>query len=150
MPLPLAYPLHHLAYQSTATSIPTEQELKELLAQARAINLEYGLTGMLLYSRGRYMQVLEGSAEAVHLVYARIERDPRHHNVTALTDGPISHRSFAHWSMGFSVLRSEDFQNVVGYLNPDLPAFPAVLAASSTTLLHTLLASFLTEEPIRY
>ncbi|UOQ70330.1 BLUF domain-containing protein [Hymenobacter cellulosilyticus] len=150
MPLPLPYSLHHLAYQSTATSIPSEQELEDMLTQARAANLEYGLTGVLLYSQGRFMQVLEGSEEAVHFIYARIERDTRHHNVTTLTDGPISQRSFAHWSMGFNVMQAEHFRHLPGYLDPNSPAFSACIAANDTTALHTLLTAFLTEEPIRY
>ncbi|TGE29074.1 BLUF domain-containing protein [Hymenobacter metallicola] len=142
--------LYHLAYQSTATGMPTEQDLEELLVQARATNQQHGLTGVLLYCEGRFMQVLEGSEEAVQGIYARIERDLRHHNVIKFTDGPIRRRSFSTWSMGFKAVHPEDFQHLACYLNPAAPSFPPTVPETDTSTLHALLASFLTDESIRY
>lgn len=141
--------LHHLAYQSTATGTPTEQDLEELLVQARATNQAYGITGVLLYCEGQFMQVLEGPQEAVHLIYARIEHDLRHHYVTKFTDGPISRRSFSNWSMGFKAVNPDDFRHLAGYLHPALPA-AGNGAENDTSALHTLLAAFLNDEQVRY
>ncbi|MCB2379152.1 BLUF domain-containing protein [Hymenobacter sp. BT635] len=142
--------LHHLAYQSTATGLPTEQDLEELLVQSRTSNLAHHITGVLLYCEGRFMQVLEGRKEDVHLIYARIERDVRHHDVTKFTDGPIAQRSFSQWSMGFKSVHPEDFEHLAGYLNPAAPTYPALYASKGGVSLHTLLAAFITDEQIRY
>jgi hypothetical protein len=49
-----------LVYVSSATKPFSPDELSELLAQARVDNAALGITGMLLYSNGNFMQVLEG------------------------------------------------------------------------------------------
>jgi hypothetical protein len=142
--------LYHLAYQSTATGLPTEQDLEELLVQSRAANLRHGITGLLLYCEGHFMQVLEGREEDVHFTYAKIERDVRHHDVTKLTDGPIAQRSFYQWSIAFKAVHPEDFQHLAGYLNPAAPSYLALNRGKGTASLHSLLATFLTDEQIRY
>lgn len=105
----------HLAYVSSATHLMTQTELLELLAQARDINKELGVTGMLLYKDGSFLQVLEGEEEAVHDVYRRICNDPRHDRVHVLFDEPIENRDFPDWSMGFQNLDSREAQGVKGY-----------------------------------
>ena len=42
----------------------SDEQLKELLAECRAYNAEYGITGMLIYYNSTFLQVLEGD-EAV-------------------------------------------------------------------------------------
>jgi hypothetical protein len=67
-----------------------------------------GITGMLLYYSGSFLQVLEGEAANVHATYARICADPRHQNVTLLNEDAIQERDFLRWSMGYKQLRAED------------------------------------------
>ncbi len=49
-----------VSYVSTATEPFDDARLAELLAQSRRSNHEHDLTGMLLYRRGRFFQVLKG------------------------------------------------------------------------------------------
>ena len=140
--------LHHLVYQSVATYLFEEPELARLLAQSRAWNTAHGLTGMLLYSRGSIMQVLEGAEAEVRSIFARIARDKRHVNLVKLADGPIGERRFAHWSMGFLALNPADFDPPVGYLDPAQGRVPMTNAAVDHRL-HAVLAHFLTEDIIR-
>ena len=93
-----------IVYRSTAVRPLLDGELLWLLNQARAENRRLGLTGMLLYRDGHFLQLLEGGLRELEQIYGRIERDPRHHHVTLLrTDfGP---RLFPHWTMGFKNLR---------------------------------------------
>ncbi len=112
-------PLHHLVYQSHATTPLDELELARLLTQSRAYNAAHGLTGLLLYSQGSIMQLLEGSEAHVDAVFARIARDPRHTRVVKLADGPVSHRLFAQWSMGFQTINPFDFAQLTGYISPN-------------------------------
>jgi len=64
-------------------------------------NKAVGVTGMLLYQDGNFMQVLEGNEHSVRGVYAKIERDPRHRGLITLLQGEIEDRQFPTWSMGF-------------------------------------------------
>ncbi len=125
--------MHHLVYTSTATLPFPEPELRQLLARWRATNVRLGLTGVLLYSEGNIMQVLEGEQEQVQALFSRIAADVRHRGVTRLADGPVPERAFADWSMRFRAVESSDFQQHVerlsgasvsaSYLAPLLEAF---------------------------
>jgi hypothetical protein len=67
----LTPPLYHLVYQSFATALMSEKELEVVLTQSRSWNTDHNLTGMLLYSNGDIMQVLEGTQEEVFLFSTR-------------------------------------------------------------------------------
>jgi Sensors of blue-light using FAD len=97
-------PLIHLIYASAASRPMGAHELGALLARARSRNAELGLTGMLLYDQGSFFQVLEGPPDVVEALYLKIERDPRHTEITCIIREPIPRRCFGAWSMGFANL----------------------------------------------
>ena len=93
-----------IAYVSAATGAA---DLDVLLAQARRNNGVNGVSG-LLYADGRhYLQVLEGTPEAVEHVFRRISADPRHADVAILTDDLVDERAFGDWSMGNATDRTD-------------------------------------------
>ena len=94
--------LMHCIYASAATRQFETAKLTALLQAAREHNDAAGLTGMLLYTEGSFFQVLEGVPDAVEMLYARIELDKRHDQVTKIVAEAIPSRSFANWTMGFS------------------------------------------------
>ncbi|MFZ1767471.1 MAG: BLUF domain-containing protein, partial [Candidatus Nitrotoga sp.] len=89
-----------LTYASTANKEWSSDELLELLKQARTNNGAKNITGMLLYSKGTFFQVLEGEEAAVENLYRTIEKDPRHKNCTLIEKLNITERAFTYWSMG--------------------------------------------------
>lgn len=93
--------MYYLIYVSHATKAMTEGDLLELLVEARNNNLKLDITGMLLYQKGQFMQMLEGDRLAVVELYNDIIKDARHHEVVTIMDGMIEKRSFPDWSMGF-------------------------------------------------
>lgn len=97
-------PLHELVYVSLAGHDMAASELCELLAQARARNRRYGITGLLIYRDREFMQLIEGEHAAVMALFARIEQDGRHQRVDRIWDGPISARSCDDWAMGYAEL----------------------------------------------
>ncbi|QNE39339.1 response regulator [Hymenobacter sp. NBH84] len=111
-------PLHHLMYQSRATAPMGDAELTQLLTQSRAFNAAHDITGILLYSQGNIIQLLEGPEPNIRTVFARILRDARHTSIIKLADGPIRKRLFAQWTMGFRTAAPTDFANLLGYINP--------------------------------
>jgi hypothetical protein len=94
-----------LVYVSSATRLLSEEDLKALLAQSRDKNKRLGLTGLLLYKDGNFMQVLEGAEDALLGTYASIQSDTRHHGILELIRQPVQEREFASWSMGFKNLK---------------------------------------------
>ncbi|WP_260235821.1 BLUF domain-containing protein [Curtobacterium sp. ZW137] len=88
-------------YMSAATVPFNSSDLDEVLRTARHRNAEAGLSGLLIFKDGRFMQLLEGPREAVLERYARIVDDPRHTDVGLLVEENIHTRRFADWSMAF-------------------------------------------------
>ena len=97
--------MRRIVYLSTASTLMSDNDLMALLRRSRENNLRVEVTGLLLYSGGNFIQLLEGESDAVGKVYARIEQDPRHHGCLQMLDAPASQRLFPNWAMGF---RPED------------------------------------------
>lgn len=76
-----------------------DQPIMHILETARANNSRKDVTGALLYSSGYFAQVLEGPKSAIEHVFERIQRDPRHGDVTVLECSGIGSRDFPAWSM---------------------------------------------------
>jgi hypothetical protein len=94
--------LQAIAYVSSATQLMAPPELEQLLEDARDFNLKVGVTGVLLYSDGNFMQYFEGSEDAVRETYGRIRTSKRHKGIIEVLNERIAQRSFADWQMGFA------------------------------------------------
>ncbi len=92
-----------------------EAELGPILESAVRHNREDGITGMLLYSGGNFLQVLEGERSKVLGTYERICLDPRHRNITVLTEEEVPERQFSNWSMGYKQLGEKDIARFPKY-----------------------------------
>ena len=92
--------LVRLMYASRAVPAVDQEELISILKKSKANNPKAGVTGVLCYSEGIFMQVLEGGRVAVNLLYNRIASDARHSDVVLLHYEEIAERRFAGWSMG--------------------------------------------------
>ena len=102
-------------YCSTATKSFSQAELLDLLTRSRANNSKLGLTGMLLYKNGEFVQVLEGSEQEVRALVQKIKQDPRHANVVKLLEGYCDERQFPYWYMGFCDVDSPKVRNMPGF-----------------------------------
>lgn len=96
--------IFQLAYESRATEAMTEGDLRDILRQSRSSNAEFGITGLLVHARGRFLQVLEGPEPAVRDLYATIREDPRHEHVDTLHSTMVAERSFPEWKMALENL----------------------------------------------
>lgn len=90
-----------LVYMSAADEPFDQPRLDALLEHARARNAASGLSGLLVYKDGRFMQLLEGPEAAVLETYQRITEDPRHTDVGLLVEERIHTPRFGEWTMAF-------------------------------------------------
>lgn len=90
-----------LCYISTARPFVTPREIETILEISRVNNRRAGVTGILLFNGKRFLQLLEGDADAVETVYRRIARDPRHFAIVRLSERAIDAREFDHWDMAY-------------------------------------------------
>ena len=99
--------VRELVYQSRAGSTGMEpDQLEEILTVARRNNREAGLTGLLLYHEGDFLQVLEGASDKIDEVFGVIRNDDRHHLVNVVVDRVVPARSMGGMGDGFRTLRS--------------------------------------------
>ena len=110
-----AMELHELIYVSVATHDMSAADLKSLLDNARKKNAQHNITGLLVYHRGEFMQLLEGDREDILSVYHKVATDERHRQVNLLWNGPIRARSFAEWEMAFVGLDDLASGKAAGY-----------------------------------
>lgn len=94
-------PVYQLVYLSAESAATSDQDLRKILAASRRNNEKLGVTGMLLYDAGSFIQALEGDEPVVDELFDRISNDPRHNGATVLLRGTVAQRDFGQWSMGF-------------------------------------------------
>ncbi len=92
--------LVRLMYASRAVTAFDQDQLALIVRKSRGSNPAEGITGVLCFSQGIFLQVLEGGRSAVNRLYNRIASDPRHTQVELLCYEEIEERRFAGWSMG--------------------------------------------------
>ena len=93
--------MRQLLYVSNTAQHVDVGELDDILTASRHNNALLGITGLLLFIDGGFLQVLEGEERAVRELYARIAADPRHVNPQLMLDREVPVRAFPEWSMGF-------------------------------------------------
>jgi hypothetical protein len=107
--------LVQLIYVSSATHPLSDGELEKILESSVRHNTTSNITGMMLYSEGNFLQVLEGSEATVEETYRRICQDPRHTNFFLISKEEIPQREFSAWQMGFRRLSKLDAENTPSY-----------------------------------
>lgn len=93
--------LYQLIYLSVANRELAPAELSALLDRVRQNNAQRDITGLLVYHRGEFMQLLEGAKDDIFALYKKVAQDARHSQVNLMWSGPIERRAFAEWQMAF-------------------------------------------------
>lgn len=119
-----------------------ETSLGPILASSVRHNTTAAVTGMLLYSAGTFLQVLEGDAAAVAETYGRIISDKRHHNIVLLSQETVPARQFEGWSMGFRHLSDAEAQHLPHWAPWFKFGFQSDALASAPKIAHDMLAFF--------
>jgi hypothetical protein len=131
--------LFQLCYASTATRELLREDLLALLSQSRERNAEDGITGLLLFQGGHFLQVLEGDAERVRATFKRIRDDHRHAQIALIFEDLVSERQYPDWSMGFQALDGSEwmeFPDADGAETRDLRALAQTMGRAKELLLY--------------
>lgn len=92
--------LGHLLYISDAVQPISRDDLEAIRDVSMRNNAQLGITGVLFYSAGHFVQLLEGEPSVVRKLFEKIENDDRHCEVRLLVERPAEGRVFSDWSMG--------------------------------------------------
>lgn len=93
-----------------------ENQLFDILHNSRLHNAALNISGVLLYSEGTFIQLLEGRDTIIDALYTRIQADQRHTNIITLINETSNEKSFEQWLMGFAVTDAKKTEKLVGYL----------------------------------
>ncbi len=107
--------MFRLIYVSSARKLMDKDALLGILAKAREKNARLGITGMLLYKDGNFLQLLEGEERIVRGIYETIARDTRHFDTMITMEEAVNERMFTEWSMGFHDLSDPALQSLPGF-----------------------------------
>ena len=133
--------LVRLLYASRAVPAIDQDALVAILRKSKTNNPALGVTGVLCFSEGIFLQVLEGGRCAVNQLYNRIASDSRHTDVELLCYEEIGERRFAGWSMGQVNMSRLNPALLLKYSErPTLDPF-AVSGHVSMALFHELMAT---------
>jgi hypothetical protein len=132
--------LVRLLYASRAIA-PGSIAIDEILAQSRQGNPSSGITGILCYGGGIFLQAIEGGRTPVSELYSHIQRDPRHTDVVLLHYEEISERRFSGWTMGQVNMSKINASILLKYAEkPELDPY-SVSGKMSLALLEELMAT---------
>ena len=92
--------LVRLLYASRVIDPASSSNTESILAQSRSHNPACGITGILCYGGGIFLQALEGGRMQVSELYGHIQKDIRHKDVVLLHYEEIMERRFGGWTMG--------------------------------------------------
>ena len=92
--------IRQIIYISKATDGLSVSELGEIAAVAARNNQLQGITGALLFIDNCFIQVIEGDEQPISDLLAKLEVDPRHHDIRIISDHMEESRYFPDWSMG--------------------------------------------------
>lgn len=91
-----------MVYLSHASPGLDENAVDQIVQSARTNNARLGITGVLLFERGHFLQVLEGGKEEIHALFQKIRSDNRHSDVRLLIEDDLEDRQFGSWSMAWN------------------------------------------------
>jgi hypothetical protein len=133
--------LVRLLYASRAADHQSPEATEAILAKSRSHNPACGITGILCYGGGIFLQALEGGRTAVNDLYKHILNDPRHKDVVLLSYEEISERQFGGWTMGLVNTAKLNASILLKYSErPELDPY-GVSGAVSMALLQELMAT---------
>lgn len=98
--------LHRLIYMSSAVGVLRADELDRILLRAKASNAGAGITGLILFHEGTFLQVIEGSPAGVLSLMERIKRDRRHAGLVLLESQICVARAFPDSPMAYVAPRN--------------------------------------------
>jgi len=117
------------------------EAIDAILAQSRQYNPTCGITGILCYGGGIFLQAIEGGRMPVNELYGHIQRDPRHSEVALLLYEEITERRFSGWTMGLVNLQKLNHSILLKYSEkPELDPY-SVSGQVSMALLEELMAT---------
>lgn len=97
--------LSQFLYLSQVRGDKPFETIAEVVAEARRLNAEQAITGVLVFDGAQVCQYVEGEEVAIEGLVERLMVDPRHEQLQVLHHAPLpGERRFARWCLGYLML----------------------------------------------
>lgn len=93
--------LFQLVSVSQADETLSYRDLEAFLDAAIQRNTANGVTGLLVYRDGRFLQILEGAQDDVLEAIGESIKEPQHTRVKVVAERPTGDRLFPFWAMAY-------------------------------------------------
>jgi hypothetical protein len=120
--------LSQLVYVSNRKSNCTDAEIQKILESCKKNNPSLEITGVLLYSDTKFIQLVEGNSKVITGLYDKIKGDNRHSNTMMISYGPIKDRAFPSWHMGARKIEGSSIDFKTAITNEDKNIFNNILS----------------------
>ncbi|WP_209349075.1 BLUF domain-containing protein [Pontixanthobacter sp. CEM42] len=91
--------MRQFVYISTAAHDVSNDDVAKILESSQRNNPDRGITGFLIFNGRNFLQLVEGSEEALLSLMNQLARDSRHSGIVRLEDIPIGTRTCEDWAM---------------------------------------------------
>ena len=112
--------MYQLTYRSKARPDITDKEILDILKVAKKKNGKKNISGCLVFHRGVFIQILEGTQEGIEAIYERIKMDIRHSDIELLWEGSTEERVFPDWHMAYHSLNKANSESEVALFEKNL------------------------------
>lgn len=119
--------LSQLVYVSNRKPSCTQEEIDKILSSCKKNNPALNITGVLLYSDTKFIQLVEGDAKVIMQLYDKIKLDSRHSNTMMISYGPIKEKAFPSWHMGTKKLTTDTIDFTTDISSDDKVIFDKIL-----------------------
>ncbi len=120
--------LSQLVYVSNRKPTCTQEEIEKILSSCKKNNPSLSITGVLLYSDTKFIQLVEGDAKVIMALYDKIKTDSRHTNPMMISYNPIKEKSFPSWHMGTKNIPKNSVEFKTDITDDDKLAFTNILS----------------------
>ena len=99
-----------VTYTSLARLDLQDTDLEDIHRSARDHNALDGVTGLLVFNGTHFLQIIEGSEQAIEDLVERLRKDQRHTGFEIRDRRKVEARSFPDWSMEMVRVRASYFE----------------------------------------
>ena len=99
-----------ITYTSLARLDLQDTDLEDIHRSARDHNALDGVTGLLVFNGTHFLQIIEGSEQAIEDLVERLRKDQRHTGFEIRDRRKVEARSFPDWSMEMVRVRASYFE----------------------------------------
>jgi hypothetical protein len=113
--------LTSVTYTSLARLDLQTSDLEDIHRSARELNALDGITGLLVFNGTHFLQIVEGSHDAIDDLLQRLRNDGRHSGLEVRDERKIARRSFPDWAMELVRVKAGyfDAKDTIAHRLPD-------------------------------